>query len=64
MMQARLMNILRAPVITEKSELVRKSNTTVFKVLPDATKERAWMHTGYLYVPSCADGLHTTISAT
>lgn len=38
MMQARLMNILRAPVLTEKSELVRKSNTTVFKVLPDATK--------------------------
>ncbi len=38
MMQARLMNILRAPVLTEKSELLRKSNTTVFKVLPDATK--------------------------
>lgn len=38
MMQARLMNILRAPVVTEKSELVRKNNTTVFKVLPDATK--------------------------
>lgn len=38
MINARLMNILRAPVVTEKSERVAKSNTFVFKVLPDATK--------------------------
>ena len=39
MMQARLMNILRSPVVTEKSNALGKYNTTVFKVLPDATKD-------------------------
>ena len=38
MINARLMNILRAPVITEKSELVSKHSTYIFKVLPNATK--------------------------
>lgn len=39
MMYARLMNILRAPVLTEKSTVVAESNNCiVFKVLPDATK--------------------------
>lgn len=36
---ARLMNILRAPIISEKSNLLlEKNNTAVFKVLPDANK--------------------------
>ena len=40
MQEARLMNILRAPVVSEKSTLVReKTNTIVFKVLPNATKK-------------------------
>ena len=37
---ARLMNILRAPIVSEKSNLlVEKNNTAVFKVLPNATKD-------------------------
>ncbi|SPT69283.1 50S ribosomal protein L23 [Anaerobiospirillum thomasii] len=40
MQEARLMNILRAPVVSEKSTLVRENtNTIVFKVLPNATKK-------------------------
>ncbi len=39
MINSRLMNILRAPIITEKSALAsEKNNCFVFKVLPDATK--------------------------
>ena len=38
MINARLMNILRAPVVTEKSQRALQANTQVFKVLPDATK--------------------------
>ncbi len=38
--EARLMNILRAPIISEKSNLVAENhNTAVFKVLPDARKD-------------------------
>ncbi len=37
--EARLMNILRAPIISEKGNLVSdKSNTASFKVLRDASK--------------------------
>ena len=40
MSEARLMNILRAPVITEKSSAAQQDkNTLVFKVLKDATKD-------------------------
>ena len=40
MSEARLMNILRAPVISEKSSAAQQDkNTLVFKVLKDATKE-------------------------
>lgn len=36
---ARLMSILQAPIISEKSNLLlEKNQTAVFKVLPDATK--------------------------
>lgn len=39
MSEARLMNILRAPVISEKSSAAQQDkNTLVFKVLKDATK--------------------------
>lgn len=39
MMNARLMTILRAPVITEKSTIAADNNRTyVFKVVPDANK--------------------------
>ena len=39
MINSRLMNILRAQIITEKSALAsEKNNCFVFKVLPDATK--------------------------
>lgn len=38
MKEARLMNILTAPVISEKSTGAQANNTVVFKVLPDATK--------------------------
>lgn len=39
MINSRLMNILRAPIVTEKSErAIDKNNCFVFKVLPDATK--------------------------
>lgn len=37
--EARLMNILRAPVISEKSTAASEQNVATFKVLPDATKE-------------------------
>ncbi len=36
--EARLMSILRSPVVSEKSTEALKKNTVVFKVLPDATK--------------------------
>lgn len=37
--EARLMNILRSPVISEKSNIALETNNTyVFKVLPNATK--------------------------
>ena len=40
MSEARLMNILRAPVISEKSSAAQQEkNTLVFKVLKDATKD-------------------------
>lgn len=40
MSEARLMNILRAPVISEKSSAAQQDkNTLVFKVLRDATKD-------------------------
>ena len=39
MSEARLMNILRAPVISEKSTAANEKDTLVFKVLKDATKE-------------------------
>ncbi len=40
MSEARLMNILRAPVISEKSSAAQQDkNTLVFKVLQDATKD-------------------------
>lgn len=40
MSEARLMNILRAPVISEKSTAAQQDkNTLVFKVLKDATKD-------------------------
>ena len=40
MSEARLMNILRAPVISEKSSAAQQDkNTLVFKVLKDATKD-------------------------
>ena len=39
MMNARLMNILRAPVFTEKSQRLEQKNTVVFKVLKDASKD-------------------------
>ena len=40
MSEARLMNILRAPVISEKSSAAQQyKNTLVFKVLKDATKD-------------------------
>ena len=40
MSEARLMNILRAPVISEKSSAAQQDkNTWVFKVLKDATKD-------------------------
>lgn len=39
MMNSRLMNILRAPVVSEKSNIEgEKNNCIVFKVLPDANK--------------------------
>lgn len=37
--QARLYNVLRAPVISEKSQAANEKNTVVFKVLKDATKD-------------------------
>ncbi len=40
MSEARLMNILRAPVVSEKSSAAQQDkNTLVFKVLKDATKD-------------------------
>ena len=40
MSEARLLNILRAPVISEKSSAAQQDkNTLVFKVLKDATKD-------------------------
>ena len=40
MSEARLMNILRAPVISEKSSAAQQDkNTLVFKVLKDSTKD-------------------------
>lgn len=39
MMNARLMNILRAPIITEKSAIAEQNNTYVFKVVKDANKQ-------------------------
>ena len=39
MSQARLMKVLCAPVISEKSTAAQEKNTLVFKVLKDATKE-------------------------
>lgn len=40
MSEARLMNILRAPVISEKSSAAQQDkNTLVFKVLKNATKD-------------------------
>ena len=40
MSEARLMNILRAPVISEKRSAAQQDkNTLVFKVLKDATKD-------------------------
>lgn len=40
MSEARLMNILRAPVFSEKSSAAQQDkNTLVFKVLKDATKD-------------------------
>ncbi|NLK84622.1 MAG: 50S ribosomal protein L23 [Aeromonadales bacterium] len=39
MSQARLFDILVAPVISEKSTVAQEKNTLVFKVLKDATKE-------------------------
>ena len=39
MSEARLLNVLRAPVISEKSTAAQEKNTLVFKVLKDATKE-------------------------
>ena len=40
MSEARVMNILRAPVISEKSSAAQQDkNTLVFKVLKDATKD-------------------------
>lgn len=40
MSEAHLMNILRAPVISEKSSAAQQDkNTLVFKVLKDATKD-------------------------
>lgn len=40
MSEVRLMNILRAPVISEKSSAAQQDkNTLVFKVLKDATKD-------------------------
>ena len=40
MSEARLMNILRAPVISEKSSAAQQDkNTLVFKVLKDAAKD-------------------------
>lgn len=39
MMSSRLMEILRAPVISEKGNAVAETNNTIaFKVMPDATK--------------------------
>lgn len=37
--QARLYSVLRAPVISEKSQAANENNTVVFKVLKDATKD-------------------------
>ncbi len=37
--EARLMSILRAPVISEKSTAASEKSVVTFKVLPDATKE-------------------------
>ncbi len=38
--EARLMNILRAPIVSEKSNMVAEScNTAAFKVLPNARKD-------------------------
>lgn len=37
--QARLYSVLRAPVISEKSQAAKENNTVVFKVLKDATKD-------------------------
>lgn len=39
MSQARLFDILVAPVISEKSTAAQEKNTLVFKVLKDTTKE-------------------------
>ncbi|MBQ3884239.1 MAG: 50S ribosomal protein L23 [Succinivibrio sp.] len=37
--QARLYSVLRAPVISEKSQAANENNTVVFRVLKDATKD-------------------------
>ena len=39
MSQARIYDILQAPVISEKSSAANEKDTLVFKVLKDATKE-------------------------
>ncbi|MGN0903288.1 MAG: 50S ribosomal protein L23 [Succinivibrio sp.] len=39
MSQARLYNILKAPVVSEKSTAANEKNVLVFKVLKDATKD-------------------------
>ncbi|MBO5565754.1 MAG: 50S ribosomal protein L23 [Succinivibrio sp.] len=40
MFEARLMNILRVPVVSEKSQnALQNANTCVFKVLKDASKD-------------------------
>ena len=39
MSQARLLNVLCAPVISEKSSAAHEKNTLVFKVLKNATKD-------------------------
>lgn len=37
--EARLMSILRAPLISEKSTAASENSVVTFKVMPDATKE-------------------------
>lgn len=50
MSEARLMNILRAPVISEKSSAAQQDkNTLVFKVLKDATKDEIKAAVGTLF---------------